>query len=77
MIVPVPGTTQVAHLEENLGASKVKLTASDMKEIEDGFAAIKVQGARTTDALRKNHDLGADLGTSSVSGHGNSPLPRR
>ncbi len=76
-IVPGPGTPQGAHLEENHGASKVKLTASDMKEIEDGFAAIKVQGARTTDALRKNHDLGADLGTSSVSGHGNSPLPRR
>lgn len=76
-IVPIPGTTKVAHLEENLGASKVELTATDVKEIEDGFAAITVQGARTTDALRKNHDIGADLGTSSVGGHGNSPLPRR
>lgn len=76
-IVPIPGTTNGKHLEENLGASKVELTATELKEIEDGFAAIKVQGARTTDALRKNHDIGADLGTSSKGGHGNSPLPRR
>jgi aryl-alcohol dehydrogenase-like predicted oxidoreductase len=76
-IVPIPGTTKLAHLEENLKADKVELTAIDVKEIEDGYAAIKVHGARTTDELRKNHDIGADLGTSSVGGHGNSPLPRK
>jgi aryl-alcohol dehydrogenase-like predicted oxidoreductase len=76
-IVPIPGTTKVTHLEENLGALRVELSAADLKAIEDGFAAIKVQGARTTDELRKNHDIGADLGTSSVGGHGNSPLPTK
>lgn len=76
-VVPIPGTTKLAHLEEDLGALRVELSAADMKEIEDGYAAIKVQGARTTDDLRKNHDIGADLCTSSAGGHGNSPLPRK
>jgi aryl-alcohol dehydrogenase-like predicted oxidoreductase len=76
-IVPIPGTTKAAHLEENLGALRVELDAADLREIEDGFAAIQVRGARTTDELRKNHDIGADLGTSSADGHGNSPLPKK
>lgn len=76
-IVPIPGTTKVAHLDENLGGLRLALSAADLKEIEDGFAAIRVVGARTTDELRKNHDIGADLGTTSAGGHGNSPLPRK
>jgi diketogulonate reductase-like aldo/keto reductase len=73
-IVPIPGTTKLNHLEENLGALKVQLSATDVKEIDDGFASIQVQGARAPEALLKNHDIGANLGTSSAGGHGLSPL---
>jgi aryl-alcohol dehydrogenase-like predicted oxidoreductase len=45
-IVPIPGTTKIHRLEENLGAEKLTLTANDLKEIEDAFAIIEVQGAR-------------------------------
>jgi aryl-alcohol dehydrogenase-like predicted oxidoreductase len=75
-IVPIPGTTRLDHLEENLGVWRIELTAVDLREIEDGLGRIPVQGARTTDELRKNDDIGADLQTRSVGGHGNSPLPR-
>ncbi len=75
-VVPIPGTTSVDHLEENLGALRIELTEDDVKEIEDGFAGIRVQGARTTAQLLERHDIGANLGTSSAGGHGKSPLPR-
>lgn len=76
-IVPIPGTTKLNHLEENLGALKVELTAADVKEIEDGFAKIRVQGARTTEQLLAQSDIGAKLGTSSAGGQGMSPPPRK
>jgi len=75
--VPIPGTTKLNHLEEDLGALRIALTADDIKEIEDGFANIQVQGARTSEQLLAQTDIGAKLGTSSVGGHGMSPLPRK
>jgi len=45
-IVPIPGTKQVTRLEENLGASRVALSASDLDEIATALGAIEVQGAR-------------------------------
>lgn len=74
-IVPIPGTTREAHLEENLGALRVVLAADDVKEIEQGFARIGVVGARAPEAQLEMHDVGANLGTSSRGGHGMSPLP--
>jgi aryl-alcohol dehydrogenase-like predicted oxidoreductase len=74
-IVPIPGTTKVDHLMENLAALDIQLTAADMKEIEDGFAAIHVQGARSSEQILAWSDIGARLGTSSTGGHGLSPLP--
>jgi hypothetical protein len=47
-----------------------------MKEIEDGVARIRVQGARLSEALLAQIDLGAKLGTSSRGGRGASPLRR-
>ncbi len=73
-IVPIPGTTKLHHLEENLGALKVQLSVADVKEIDDGFAGIQVQGARAPEALLEVHDIGANLGSSSAGGHGLSPL---
>lgn len=75
-VVPIPGTTKVSHLDENLAALKLGLNADDVNDLEDGFARIGVQGARTSDALRQRHDAGADIGTSSADGRGNSPFPK-
>lgn len=74
-IVPVPGTTSIKHLEENLGAAFVTLTKTDMTEIEDGFKKIGVQGVRFPKVVLDLSDTGAVLGTSSIGGHGKSPLP--
>lgn len=75
-IVPIPGTTSVKHLEENINTLQVEFTAEDLNEIEQEFAKIGVHGARTTEQLLANHDIGANLGTSSKGTHGNSPLPK-
>ena len=45
-IVPIPGTTKLHRLQENIGASTVELTAADLAEIERAAAAIKVEGDR-------------------------------
>jgi aryl-alcohol dehydrogenase-like predicted oxidoreductase len=45
-IVPIPGTTKLHRLEENIGAANVELTTSDLQQIEDALAGITVQGAR-------------------------------
>jgi len=45
-IVPIPGTTKLHRLEENLGAAVVELTAGDLAEIESAVSGIEVQGAR-------------------------------
>jgi aryl-alcohol dehydrogenase-like predicted oxidoreductase len=76
-IVPIPGTTTRWHMEQNVDALQVQLTAAEIKEIEDGFAKIRVQGARLSEELLAGIDVGAKLGTSSRGGHGVSPLPRK
>jgi aryl-alcohol dehydrogenase-like predicted oxidoreductase len=45
-IVPIPGTTKLYRLEENIGAAAIELSADDLREIESAAAEIKVQGAR-------------------------------
>jgi len=45
-IVPIPGTTKLPRLEENLGAAAIELTHDDLREIESAAAKIAVQGAR-------------------------------
>jgi aryl-alcohol dehydrogenase-like predicted oxidoreductase len=52
-IVPIPGTTKLHRLEENLGAAQVSLTAADVSNINRTFAAITVQGARYPDSFQK------------------------
>ena len=73
-IVPIPGTTKINHLKENLGAINVQLADSDMKELESGFAKIDIQGKRAPEALIAAHDIGTNIGSSSVGTHGMSPL---
>ena len=45
-IVPIPGTSNMAHLHENMGAVNVQLTPGDLREIETGFSRIEVYGGR-------------------------------
>ncbi|HZU42108.1 MAG TPA: aldo/keto reductase [Terriglobales bacterium] len=45
-IVPIPGTTKLARLEENIGATAIRLTPDDLREIESAASQITVQGAR-------------------------------
>ena len=50
-IVPIPGTTKLHRLEENLGAAEVELTAGDLAEIEKGASALQALGNRYPDGL--------------------------
>jgi aryl-alcohol dehydrogenase-like predicted oxidoreductase len=52
-MVPIPGTTKLHRLEENLGAAAVELTPDDLRQIETATAKIPVQGARYPEALQK------------------------
>jgi aryl-alcohol dehydrogenase-like predicted oxidoreductase len=52
-IVPIPGTTKLHRLEENIGAAALELTADDLREIESAAAKIEVQGARYPEAIEK------------------------
>jgi aryl-alcohol dehydrogenase-like predicted oxidoreductase len=52
-IVPIPGTTKLHRLEENLGAVSVELTARDLQDIENALSGIEVQGARYTEQMMK------------------------
>ncbi len=52
-IVPIPGTTKLGRLEENIGAVTVELTADDLREIETASSKIKVEGARYPEAIEK------------------------
>jgi aryl-alcohol dehydrogenase-like predicted oxidoreductase len=52
-IVPIPGTTKLARLEENIGAVSVNLTPEDLRQIESAVSKITVQGARYPENLQK------------------------
>ncbi len=52
-IVPIPGTTKLHRLEENIGATTIELTPDDLREIEAAAAQIQVQGARLPEAVLK------------------------
>lgn len=52
-IVPIPGTTKLHRLEENIAAADVRLTTEDLREIEEAAARIPVHGARLPEAVLK------------------------
>jgi aryl-alcohol dehydrogenase-like predicted oxidoreductase len=52
-IVPIPGTTKLRRLEENLGALEVELTPDDLREIDRAASAIEIRGARYPEALER------------------------
>jgi len=52
-IVPIPGTRNIDHLNENLGAVNVQLTTEDLREIDSAFSKIKVHGGRMNEEQMK------------------------
>jgi aryl-alcohol dehydrogenase-like predicted oxidoreductase len=52
-IVPIPGTTKLGRLEENIGALSIELTSDDLREIESAASKIKVQGERYPEQLQR------------------------
>jgi len=52
-IVPIPGTTKLHRLEENLGAVNVALTENDLKQIDEASSKLKLEGARLPEAALK------------------------
>ena len=52
-IVPIPGTTKLHRLDENLGAAALELTSDDTREIESAASKITVEGARYPEHLQR------------------------
>jgi aryl-alcohol dehydrogenase-like predicted oxidoreductase len=52
-IVPIPGTTKLHRLEENLGATQVQLNEGDLKQIDEASSSMKLEGARLPEAVLK------------------------
>jgi aryl-alcohol dehydrogenase-like predicted oxidoreductase len=52
-MVPIPGTTKLPRLQENLGALQVELSGDDLRELDEGSAKIPVEGQRYPEALEK------------------------
>jgi aryl-alcohol dehydrogenase-like predicted oxidoreductase len=52
-IVPIPGTTKLSRLDENLGAAAIELNAEDLREIEGAASKIEVQGARYPERIEQ------------------------
>ncbi len=52
-IVPIPGTTKLHRLEENLGAANVQLNEADLKQIDEASSSMKLEGARLPEAVLK------------------------
>ncbi|HME10478.1 MAG TPA: aldo/keto reductase [Bryobacteraceae bacterium] len=52
-IVPIPGTTKLARVEENIGAADIELTPDDLREIDSAASGITVQGARYPEELER------------------------
>jgi aryl-alcohol dehydrogenase-like predicted oxidoreductase len=50
-IVPIPGTTQMAHMLENVGAAGVHFTSSELPELNGAVSAVQIHGARLPDQV--------------------------
>ena len=56
-IVPIPGTTKLNRLEENIGAANIELTTEDLNRINAALAEIKVEGERYPEELERRTGL--------------------
>ena len=55
--MPIPGTTKLGRLEENLGAASLELTTEDLRAIDAAASKIRVEGARYPEELEKRTGL--------------------
>jgi aryl-alcohol dehydrogenase-like predicted oxidoreductase len=55
-IVPIPGTTKLHRLEENIASTEIELNDGDLNKINDALSKIKVQGARYSEQAQKMID---------------------
>ena len=55
-IVPIPGTTKLHWLKENIGSVNIELSANDLKDIEEAVSKIEVQGSRYSESNQKTVD---------------------
>jgi aryl-alcohol dehydrogenase-like predicted oxidoreductase len=55
--VPIPGTTKLSRVEENIGAAVIELTPGDLSEIESAASKITIEGARYPEALEAKTGL--------------------
>jgi aryl-alcohol dehydrogenase-like predicted oxidoreductase len=55
-IVPIPGTTKLSRLQENIGADNITLSSNDLEKINDAVSKIEVQGARYSEMAQKMID---------------------
>lgn len=62
-IVPIPGTTNIAHLDENLGAVRVSFSAAELREFNQALSGIAVHGARLRLGLMELSEVEAPLKT--------------
>ncbi|MEW7847646.1 aldo/keto reductase [Massilia aurea] len=60
-IVPIPGTTQMAHMIENVGATTVRFSGAELTELNRAVAAIQIRGARLPDAVLAFSDVEAPV----------------
>ncbi len=60
-IVPIPGTTQMTHMLENIGADAVRFTSGELTELNQAVAVVKVQGARLPDMVQAYSGVEAPL----------------
>jgi len=58
-IVPIPGTTQMAHMLENIGAANVRLSSTELVELNSAVAAIQIRGARLPEQVLVFSDVEA------------------
>ncbi|ACC79335.1 aldo/keto reductase [Nostoc punctiforme] len=56
-VVPIPGTTKLSRLEENIVAADIELTQDELKSIDEALAQITVEGDRYPEALEKRTGL--------------------
>ena len=56
-IVPIPGTTKLHRLQENIGAANIELTTEELQQIESASQQIKITGTRYTEAMEKSTGL--------------------
>ena len=49
--MPIPGATKIDHLDDNLPAANLRLTAEDLREIDEALATIDIKGAPLSPAL--------------------------